>query len=95
MDEVFGVTDKPKQIESNPSGKQLDLLLRITSIISITYDNCTLNFHDAGSDSLPKALPAPTPELKVQATTEAATHDDSSKGPKFLHYKEPTIMTFN
>ncbi|PWA44469.1 replication protein A 70 kDa DNA-binding subunit [Artemisia annua] len=51
MDEVFGITDKPKQIESNPSG----------------------------SESLPKALPAPTPELKVETTTEAATHDDSSK----------------
>ncbi|PWA75789.1 nucleic acid-binding, OB-fold protein [Artemisia annua] len=72
MDEVFGITDKPKQIESNP-------------IISITYDNYTLTFHDAGSESLPKALPAATPELKVETTTEAAGHDDSSKGPKFLH----------
>ncbi|PWA65216.1 nucleic acid-binding, OB-fold protein [Artemisia annua] len=52
MDEVFGVTDKPKQIDSNPSGL----------------------------DSLPKALPAPTPELKVQTTTEGTEHGDSSKG---------------
>ncbi|PWA62212.1 hypothetical protein CTI12_AA191960 [Artemisia annua] len=56
MDEVFGITDKPKQIESNPSG----------------------------SESLPKALPAPTPELKVETTTEAASHDDSSKGTTTL-----------
>ncbi|PWA81618.1 nucleic acid-binding, OB-fold protein [Artemisia annua] len=56
MDEVFGIIDKPKQIESNPSG----------------------------SESLPKALPAPTPELKVEITTEAASHDDSSKGTTTL-----------
>ncbi|PWA92314.1 hypothetical protein CTI12_AA079770 [Artemisia annua] len=37
MDEVFGITEKPKQIDSNPSGL----------------------------DSLPKALPTPTPELKA------------------------------
>ncbi|PWA78855.1 replication protein A 70 kDa DNA-binding subunit A [Artemisia annua] len=84
MDEVFGITDKLKQIESTPSGKQLDLLLRITTIISITYDNYTLTFHDAESESLPMALPAPTPELKVETTTEAAGHDDSSKGSTSL-----------
>ncbi|PWA99184.1 hypothetical protein CTI12_AA009370 [Artemisia annua] len=52
MDEVFGITDRPKQIALNPSEL----------------------------DSLPKGLPAPTPELKVQTTTEGAGHDDSSKG---------------
>ncbi|PWA73037.1 hypothetical protein CTI12_AA263350 [Artemisia annua] len=62
MDEVFGITDKPKQIEANPSG----------------------------SESLPKALPAPTPELKKQlpqATsmamqTRSNTEIESNVAPK-------------
>ncbi|PWA62131.1 nucleic acid-binding, OB-fold protein [Artemisia annua] len=56
MDEVFGITDKPKQIEANPSG----------------------------SESLPKALPAPTPDLKVETTTEALGHHDYSEGTTTL-----------
>ncbi|PWA51238.1 nucleic acid-binding, OB-fold protein [Artemisia annua] len=53
MDEVFGITDKPKQIASDTSGKQLELLLCITRTISIAYDNYTLTFHDAGQKGTP------------------------------------------
>lgn len=39
MDEVFGITDRPKQIEAKASGKQPYLSPHITTIICISYKN--------------------------------------------------------
>ncbi|PWA45222.1 helitron helicase-like domain-containing protein [Artemisia annua] len=79
----YNTTSNPgitELVMDETTGKQLELLLCITRTICIAYDNYTLTFHDAGLDSLPKPLPAPTPELKAQTTTEGTGHDDYSKG---------------